>query len=139
MTIAAKTAAMNILLIEDHAQTRKEIASLINSEKDMRVVAEAATGEEGVQKAMELKPDVIVLDILLPGMSGFDVTMAILESNPGMKILILSNYSGQILVQTIMKAGGMGYIHKNRAFEELLPAIRAISAGNKYMGYGIYG
>lgn len=128
---------MNILLIDDHDQTRREIAALINAEEDMTVIAEAATGEEGVQKAVSLNPDLIVLDILLPNMNGFEVTMAILARNPAMKILILSNHSGPILVQTIMKAGGWGYIHKKHAFEELVPAIRAILDGKQYLGRGV--
>jgi len=128
---------MKILLIDDHAETRKEMIALINAEKDLTVVAEAATGEEGVVKTCALKPDLVVMDIILPGINGIEATKNILANNPDVKILALSNYSGHVLVQAILKAGTMGYVSKGKAFEELVPAIRAIAEGKQYLGTGI--
>ncbi|MDD5678587.1 MAG: response regulator transcription factor [Kiritimatiellae bacterium] len=128
---------MNILLIDDHAETRKEMAALINAEKDLAVVAEAVTGEEGVVKTCELKPDLVVMDIFLPGINGIEATKNILANNPAEKILVLSNYSGHILVQAILKAGALGYVRKGNAFEELVPAVRSIAVGKQYLGKGI--
>lgn len=129
---------MNILLIDDHAETRKEMTAIISAEKDMRVVAEAATGEEGALKACELKPDLVVMDILLPGINGIEATKAILANNPNAKILALSNHANRILVQALLSTGAAGYVHKARAFEELVPAIRSITAGKQYLGQGIH-
>ena len=128
---------MNILLIDDHAETRKAMSSLISAEKDLCVVAEAATGEEGVLKACELKPDVVMMDIILPGINGIEATKALLANNPEAKVLVLSNHSGRILVQALLSANVKGYIRKDRAFEELIPAIRSIAAGGQYLGQGI--
>ena len=113
------------------------MAALINAEKDLSVVAEAATGEEGVLKACELKPDIVVMDIILPGINGIEATKVILANYPEARILVLSNHSGRILVQALLSANVKGYIRKNHAFEELVPAIRSITNGRPYLGQGI--
>jgi DNA-binding NarL/FixJ family response regulator len=128
---------MKILLIDDHAATRETMSALIEAEEDMRVVAKAANGEEGVSQAEAIKPDLVVIDIIMPGINGIDATKAILANNPAARVLILSNHSGCILVQAALSAGVAGYVRKDRAFEELMPAIRAISAGRQYLGQGI--
>jgi len=128
---------MNILLIDDHAETRREMTALINAEKDLRVLADADTGEEGVLKAYELNPDLVVMDIYLPGINGIEAIKTIRSNNPDMKILTLSNHSGRILVEAVLKAGALGYVRKGSAFEELVPAIRSIAAGKQYLGKGI--
>jgi len=113
------------------------MAALINAEKDLNVVAQAATGEEGTLKTSELKPDLVLMDILLPGINGIEAIKAIIANNPAAKILALSNHSGHILVQAVLKAGAMGYVRKGCAFEELVPAIRSVAAGKQYLGHGI--
>ncbi len=128
---------MNILLVDDHDETRREIGALINAEPDLKVVAEAATGEDGAMKARELNPDLVLMDIILPGINGLEAIKIILATNPETKILALSNHSGHILVQAVLKAGALGYVRKGSAFEELLPAIRSIAAGRQYLGKGI--
>jgi len=128
---------MKILLIDDHKETRKEMSGLINAEKGLTVVSEASTGEEGVQKAGEIKPDLIVMDILLPGINGIEATKIIVANNPDARILALSNHSGHFLVQAVLKAGAIGYVRKDRAFEDLLPAIRTVAAGKQYLGHGV--
>ena len=125
---------IHIVLVEDHDLTRRQMASLIKSESDMEVVAEAVNGEESITRTSEHKPDVIVMDILLPGISGVDAARQIMESFPGSRILILSNHSGAALVQVALAAGVLGYVRKNHAFEELVPAIRAVAAGQKFLG-----
>lgn len=113
------------------------MAALINAEKDLRVMGEAATGEEGVLKTIELKPDLVVMDIILPGINGIEATKAIMANYPDTKILILSNHSGSILVQALLSANARGYISKTHAFEELVPAIRVVAEGKQYLGKGI--
>lgn len=123
---------MRILMVDDHRATREEIRALIECEADMCVVAEADSGEDGVVKAGELSPDVVVMDILLPGMNGIEATRKILAAQPGIRVLALSNHFGESLEQAILKAGGMGFVRKSRAFENLIPALRAVYAGQQY-------
>ena len=125
---------INILLVEDHDLTRCQMVSLIKAQSDMDVVAEAVNGEEALAKATKSKPHVIVMDILLPGISGVDAARQIVESLPGSRILVLSNHSGAALVQVVFAAGVLGYVRKDHAFEELIPAIRAVAAGQKFLG-----
>jgi len=124
---------MKILLVEDHKATRDEMRALIECQPDMIVAAEAETGEDALDKALDTCPDVVVMDILLPGMNGIETTRKIIAKQPGMKVLALSNHFGATLVQAILSAGGLGYVRKNRALEELIPALRAVATGTKYI------
>lgn len=125
---------MKILLVDDHVPTREAIKSLIGQEVDLSVVAEAGTGEEALDLARDLQPDVVVMDIMLPGMNGIEAMRRILAEHPQMHVLALSNHSGTSLVQAVQDAGGLGYVRKNRAFEELVLAIRAVAAGTPFIG-----
>ncbi|MGD9874033.1 MAG: response regulator transcription factor [Kiritimatiellia bacterium] len=125
---------MNVLLVDDHIQTRDEIKALITREKDISVVAEAGTAEEALELVRENRPDVVVMDIMLPGMNGIEATRAILSELPETRVLALSNHSGATLVQAVLNAGSLGYVLKNRAFEELIPALRAVGAGRPFIG-----
>jgi DNA-binding NarL/FixJ family response regulator len=127
---------MRILLIEDHKPTRDELRAMIEREPDMTVVAEAETGEEGLAMAREEHPDVVVMDILLPGINGIETTRRILDEQPDIKVLALSNHFGESLVQAILDGGGMGYVRKSMAFEDLIPALHSISTGKRYMSKG---
>ena len=127
---------MRIMLVEDHEPTRTEMRGLIEHGFDMAVVEEAETGEDAVSKARKEKPDVIVMDILLPGMNGIEATRKILAEQPGIKVLALSNHSGASLLQSLFDAGGLGYVPKNRAFEELIPALLSVAAGKQYVSRG---
>ena len=127
---------MRILLVEDHKPTRDEMRALIEREPDMTVVAEAGTGEDAVDRAREERPDVIVMDVLLPGMNGIETTRKVRAENPDLRVLALSNHFGESLVRAILDAGGLGYVRKNRAFEELIPALRSVAAGAQYVSGG---
>lgn len=110
---------------------------MIGRETDMTVVAEAGTGEEAIEKARTENPDIVVMDILLPGINGIEATRQIREEQPDVKVLALSNHFGESLVLAILDAGGLGYVPKNRAFEELIPALRAVGAGQQYVSRGV--
>lgn len=125
---------MKILLVDDHVPTREAIKSLIGQEPDLSVVAEARTGEEALDLARDLQPDVVVMDIMLPGMNGIEATRRILAERPETRVLALSNHSGASLIQAVQHAGGLGYVRKNRAFEELVSAIREVGAGKPFIG-----
>jgi DNA-binding NarL/FixJ family response regulator len=123
-----------ILLADDHGPTRAEIVRLIGLETDMVVVADVATGEEAVEVAQTVLPDFIVLDILLPQRNGIEVCRAISNKLPGVRVVALSSHSGPPLVKAFFEAGGMGFVRKDHAFEDLVPAIRAILSGREYLG-----
>ncbi len=128
---------MTILLVEDHTATREAMRALIEEQPDMRVIGEAWSGEDGIAQARALRPDIIVMDILLPGLNGVEATRLLRNEQPEAKILVLSNHFGKSLVQAILQAGGLGYVRKFRAFEELIPALRSVSAGVPYVDKGI--
>jgi DNA-binding NarL/FixJ family response regulator len=125
--------SMRVLLVDDHRPTREEMKSLIDREENLRVVAESDSGEAAIDEAVRLNPDIVVMDIVLPGINGVEATRAILKVCPNAKVLALSNYSGPALVQAVLEAGGLGYVRKEQAFEQLIPAIHAVAAGKRYL------
>lgn len=125
---------VNILLVDDHAATREELVLLLNGQEDLEVLGQASNGEEGVRLARELCPDVILMDVVMPGMNGIAATEAVRASVPETRVLALSNHTGKNLVAALTRAGAMGYVRKDRAYEELVPAIRAVARGEQYIG-----
>ncbi len=132
-----EAAACRILLVDDHAPTREEMASLLASRAGFQIVAQADSGEDAIQKARLLKPDLVVMDIFLPGISGVEATAVITRELPGVRVVALSNHCGSSVVRAFMGAGGLSYVRKSSAFEELLPAIDAALAGRSYMGHEV--
>jgi len=127
---------MRILIVDDHQATRDEMRALVELQPDMLVVAVAETGEGALDLARDAKPDIVVMDILLPGMNGIETTRKILAEHPGTRVLALSNHFGDSLVKAVLDAGGMGYVRKCRAFEDLVPALRMIASGGQYVSGG---
>jgi len=125
---------MNIVLVDDHAATRDEIVALLALQDDLAIVGQAANGEEGVRLARQLRPDVIVMDVVMPGMNGIDATAAVRSSVPETRVLALSNHIGEHLIEVLFRAGATGYVRKDRAYEELVPAIRAVARGEHFIG-----
>ncbi|MBN1556797.1 MAG: response regulator transcription factor [Lentisphaerae bacterium] len=128
---------MDILLVDDHAATREEIRALLETEEDLDVVGEAGDGPEGIRQARTLHPDVVLMDIIMPGMNGIEATRAIRGAVSAVRILALSNHTGGNLVRAALSAGAGGYLRKDQAFEELIPAIRTVARGQKYIGAGV--
>lgn len=125
---------MDIVLVEDHAATRTEIASLINKREDLRVVGEAGDGAEGLRLARTLQPGVVVMDVVMPGMNGITAAAAIKKDLPETKIVMLSNHTGKHLVDILLQAGANGFVRKDRAHEELIAAIRSVANKKDYIG-----
>ncbi|MAS92279.1 MAG: DNA-binding response regulator [Verrucomicrobiales bacterium] len=127
MTTASDT--LKVILVDDHLIVRKGLASLLEDEPDLELVAEAANGEEAIALATQHKPDVVVLDLRLPDMSGIEVA----EALQGQKILLLSSFMQEEDVRRVFDAGVLGYLAKDKSSDELLKAIREVGAGKKYM------
>lgn len=125
---------MDILLVDDHSATREEFVTLIEAHDDLTVVGQASNGEDGVRLARELRPDLILMDVVMPGMTGIDATKAIRASLPKVRVLAISNHTGPHLVDALLRSGASGYLRKDRAYEELIPAIRTIAGGTPYIG-----
>ena len=120
---------IKVLLVDDHNLVRRGFRRMLEDEADIVVVGEAGNGDEAVQLARELAPQVIVMDCALPGTSGLAATRKILETDPPMVILMLSMHSEDTLVRQALNAGARGYILKNAADLELAAAIRRVAAG----------
>ena len=124
---------MKIILADDHKIIRDGLRSLLDKQPGMEVVAEAMDGQTTVQLAMELLPDVIIMDIGMPGMSGIEATQNIITENPGIKVIVLSMHSDKRFVAEMFKAGAVGYLPKDCAFEELFVAIKAVVENKFYL------
>jgi DNA-binding NarL/FixJ family response regulator len=122
---------IRILTVDDHPLLRKGIAALVNAEPDMKLVAEAANGKEAVDAFRSLRPDVTLMDLQMPGVSGLDAIHAIREEFPEARIIVLTTYSGDMQVLSALRAGARGYILKGDVQDELLNSIRAVHAGQK--------
>jgi DNA-binding NarL/FixJ family response regulator len=122
-----------ILLADDKKATRHIIATLINSQPGMEVVAEAGNGVEAFKMAREHQPDVIIMDINMPVLNGIHASRLIIDDFPEIKILGLSIYSDCQFVEGMLNAGAAGYVLKDLLFEQLIPAIRKVTENQTYI------
>lgn len=120
---------IRILLADDHTLFREGVRALFASEEDIEVVGEAADGEEAVRKTEDLRPDLVVMDILMPGMNGIEATQRIRNSYPETKVLALSMYDDEEHVQRLLTAGASGFILKHATHDELVKAVREVIDG----------
>jgi DNA-binding NarL/FixJ family response regulator len=131
--VTDKARPLRILLADDHATVRHGLKLLIDGEADMKVVSEADDGAAAVRQALELKPDVVVMDISMPGMNGLAATRALREAQPDACIVTLTRHGDEAYLQELLRAGVSGYVLKRSAPTELLQAIRAVAAGGQYL------
>ena len=122
-----------VLIVDDHAILRMGLASLLSSKKDIEVVGDAANGPEWIRRAIELKPDVVVMDLMMPGMGGAEATARLLEKAPDAKVLIITTFDTSDGIDRALKAGARGAIMKNCDFEELVDALRTVASGGSYI------
>lgn len=126
-----------ILVVDDHSSLRGEIVRLVDGDPGLVVVGEAESGEDAVEQARRLEPDLVLMDIILPNMNGADATRIITGARPETRVLALSNYSNRGLVRKVLESGASGYVRKDHAFEELLRAIETVIDGRQFIGSGI--
>ena len=124
---------INVVLVDDHAIVRTGFRLLIENSNDIRVIAELDSGEAINQKVLELKPDVIVMDLSMPGMGGLEAIRRIKAKNPAIKILVFTMHDSTAFVEQALEAGAKGYITKNNAPKVLLEVIRKIFGGGTYI------
>jgi DNA-binding NarL/FixJ family response regulator len=122
---------IRILVVDDHQLIRVGIATLLIPESDMKLVGEASNGREAIAKYRECRPDVTLMDLQMPEMSGFDAIVAIRDEFPGARIIVLTTYVGDVQAQRAMKTGAQGYVLKNLLHKELLETIRTVYRGRK--------
>jgi two-component system invasion response regulator UvrY len=126
-------AKIRVVLTDDHAVVRMGFRLLLQGTHDIEVVGEAESGEEGVKRFVELKPDVLVMDLSMPGMGGLEAITRVLAKDDTARILILSAHEDTIHPKRVLKAGAVGYLSKRSAAEELIQAIRQVAGGKMYM------
>ena len=129
--MSSEGSAIRVLCVDDHPVFRQGIAALIEGQADMVLVGEASNGREGIQQFRAHRPDVTLMDLQMPEMSGLDAIMAIRGEFPQARIVVLTTYSGDVQVMRALKAGAHAYLLKNLCHKELLGTIRAVYAGKK--------
>ncbi len=124
---------IRVFLADDHLILREGIRSLLGKVPDIEVVGEAGDGGEAVTKVEQLVPDVVLMDITMPGMSGLEATQRIVQKNPQVKVLILTIHETDQYLSGMLNAGASGYVVKTTASNELISAIRAVNQGDIYL------
>lgn len=128
---------IRVLLAEDHTIVRKGLRSLLESEKGILVVGEAADGREAIDQVGRLRPDVVIMDIGMPGLNGLESTRQIKERYANIQVLILTVHTSEEYVFQILRAGASGYVVKQAAPKELISAIRAVNRGDAFLSPSI--
>ncbi len=121
--------AIRVLVADDHAVVRAGIVALLASEPDITVVGEATDGEQAVERALALQPDVVVMDVRMPGLTGDAATARIRERDPAVRVLVLTTYESDASILAAIEAGASGYLLKAAPAEELIAGVRSVAAG----------
>ncbi len=125
--------SIRVLLADDHAMLRQALRNVLERERDIDVVAEANNGADALRIAKELRPDVVVMDISMPGVDGINATRRLLTSTPAARVLALSTHAERHFIMQMLAAGARGYVTKTAGVNEMLKAVRAIAEGQTYL------
>jgi len=126
-----------ILVVDDHDLVRMGLARMLNDVPGFETVGEAQSGEEAITQARSLQPDVVLMDVKMPGMGGLEATRRLHQANPGVKIIAVTAYDDNMHPTKLMQAGAMGYVTKGADFTEIVEAVRKVVGGGLYMSNGI--
>lgn len=124
---------IKVILVDDHDVVRTGLHSYLNTQEDVKVIAEARTGQEALQRAAELNPDLVIMDITMPGMDGLEATRRLKADHPEILVLALTVHEDKEYFMEMLAAGASGYITKQAAADDLVAAIRAVASGQIYL------
>lgn len=124
---------INVLLADDHHLVRTGIKKILNEVSGIKVIAEARSGEEAVKLSRKLNPQVVLMDVKMPGIGGFEATRKLLRMDPDIKVLILTTVNNDLYPARLLQIGAAGYITKGSSQEEMVQAIRAVHSGQRYI------
>jgi DNA-binding NarL/FixJ family response regulator len=124
---------IRILLADDHAVVRDGFKMILGAQPDMEIVGEAGNGREAVERAIELRPDIVVMDVAMPELNGIEATRRVIEALPHARVLALSMHKDNVYVREILRAGARGYLLKDAPAGDLLAAVRAVAGGEGYL------
>jgi DNA-binding NarL/FixJ family response regulator len=125
--------SIRVFIADDHAVVRDGLRLILDAQEDITVVGEAADGRQAVDKASKLKPDIVLMDIAMPGLNGIEATQQILEILPAVKVIILSMHSSTEHVSRALKAGALGYLLKESAGKDVVNAVKTVYSGRRYL------
>ena len=128
---------INVMLVDDHGLVRDGIKSLLNKIDGITVVAEAETGEQAIRQVREKQPDVILMDISMPGIGGLEATRKITQSLPGVKVIAVTIHDDDPFPARLLEAGAAGYLTKGCEVKEIISAIRSVYSGKQYIAPGV--
>jgi DNA-binding NarL/FixJ family response regulator len=130
-------ASMRIVIVDDHEVARRGIRLVLAANPSLEIVAEIADGEKAVQEVRDLHPDIILMDISLPGMSGIEAASSIRKNSPDSRIIFVSQHNSALLAKDALRTGASGYVVKSDAGHDLLPAIEAVQEGRTFVSPGL--
>ena len=128
---------IRILLADDHAVVRQGFRMILSAHSDLEIVGEAGNGREAVELAANLRPDVVVMDVAMPELNGIEATRRLTADNPHIRVVALSMHKDSVYVREILRAGARGYLLKDSVADDLVAAVRAVSAGEGYLSPAI--
>ena len=127
------TKEINVLLVDDHPIVRDGYRLLLENTQEIRVVGEADSGEQAYEQYSDVKPDVVVLDLNMPGMGGLEIIQRLITKDPQARVLVFSMHDSQVMVQRALEAGAVGYLTKSSAPSQMVEAVRQVAKGNSFI------
>lgn len=131
--MVAVRSPIRVLVVDDHPLLRDGISALIDGQSDIELCGEASSGAEALERHRQLRPDVTLMDLQMPGMNGFDAVIAIREEVKDARIIVLTNYQGDVPARALLRAGASGYLLKSGVRTQLLEAVKRVHSGSTYV------